>query len=590
MHRSLLLRTRVPAGPRSAAAACVVAVALLGPQAPAALLMNEVLYDPEGEDGGAEFVELWNSGDAPVSLESITVETGDGARPGVWTVIFTGSSADSAPPGAAYLIAGARLTGSIQNGPDAIRLARAGATIDLLGWGALADPGFYEGAPAPDVASGTSLARRLDGVDTDRNLADWEAAPSPTPGAPNHPAFGIRLAGAVALDPEVVWPGEPCVVSAPVWNIGRLPLDGSAWRVSVRARAIADGAPDGGWIDVAGGGGSALAPGETTAWSAAFVPAIGPGGFEVELVATLAAGSAGAAGDTTRARGRVGVGPIAINEIAYHDAGAGEWVELTAREDVPSWAEYALGDAGGSVRRLRILAGSGGARAGSFHVVASDPTRLLARFALPESLVLGVEGGWLALNDAAPSGSGAGGARTDVARLVDARGVPSDAAPYASTWSLRGGTLERISPRLPSASAATWTECVAREGGTPGTRNSIAAPDLDRPDALPLLAMPSRVLRRDVAGAGGLVVEVGPGAAGGATRLTVLDLRGRVRRVLADGIRFGGAGAVVWDGRDGAGNPVPSGIYVVRLDATFASGAPPRRAAVAVAVAAGASR
>jgi len=589
MHRPPHRRVHVPARLRAAVAAWFAVAALSAPHARASLVMNEVLYDPAGEDGGAEFVELWNSGDAPASLEAITVEAGDGANSGAWTVIFVGTPADSVPPRAAFLIAAARLTGAIQNGPDAIRLARAGVTIDLVGWGALAGAGLYEGAPATDVASGSSLARRADGVDTDRNDADWEAAASPTPGSANRPDVGLRIAGPALLDPDVVWPGAPCALSVPVLNAGRLPLDGSAWRVTVRTRAFAAGGPDGAWVEAAGGDGSALAPGETTAWTAAFVPAGGSGAFEVEAVASLAAGAStlGAAGDTIRLHGRVGAGAIAINEIAFRDAGGGEWVELAALEDVPSWGDYFLGDAGGTPRKLRALAGDNGARAGALHVVASDPARLLARHAIPESLVLTVDGGWLALNDAPPSGGGGATARTDVARVVDARGIPSDTVPYFAAWSVRGGTLERISTRLPSAASATWTECVAPAGGTPGSRNSIAAPNLDRPGALPLLAMPSRVLRRDGAGgAGALVVEVGTGAAGGSVRLEIVDLRGRVRRVLADGMRFGGAGAVVWDGRDDAGAPVPPGIYVVRLEAAFGSEAPTRRAAVAVAVAA----
>jgi hypothetical protein len=533
-------------------------------------------------------VELWNAGDAAATLESITIEAGDGARPGVWTVIFAGTSADLVPPHAPFVVAGARLTGLLQNGPDAVRLARSGATIDLLGWGALADPGFYEGAPAADVAGGSSLARREDGVDRDRNDADREAA-SPTPGLPNHPDHGLRHAGPASLHPEVVWPGEAWTLSVPVTNVGRLPLDGTAWSVAVRTRAASPGAPFGGWTALSGPGGTALAPGETVVWSGSFEPGSGAGMREVEAVASLAEGGPAAVADTARAFGRVGVGAVAVNEIAFRDTGGGEWVELLATEDVASWSGLSLGDASGTVRRLRSLGGSGGARAGEYRVAASDPTRFLARYAVPESMVLAVEGGWQALNDASPSGSASAPAWTDVARVVDATGAPCDAAPYVAAWSARGGTLERISPRLPSAAAASWTESVAPSGGTPASPNSITAPGLDRPSSLPLLAIPVPVLRRDGAdGAGAIVVEVGAGAAGGAVRLSVVDLRGRVRRVLADGARFGGAGAVVWDGRDAAGHPVPPGIYVVRLEATFEAGSSPRRAAVAVAVAASA--
>jgi hypothetical protein len=67
-------------------------------------------------------------------------------------------------------------------------------------------------------------------------------------------------------------------------------------------------------------------------------------------------------------------------------------------------------------------------------------------------------------------------------------------------------------------------------------------------------------------------------------RLSILDLRGRVRRRLASGERFGGGGALVWDGRDDDGRAVEPGIYVARLEAS-AAGESSRRASVAIAVA-----
>jgi hypothetical protein len=88
-----------------------------------------------------------------------------------------------------------------------------------------------------------------------------------------------------------------------------------------------------------------------------------------------------------------------------------------------------------------------------------------------------------------------------------------------------------------------------------------------------------------------MVLELGPAVAERTVRLAILDLRGRVRRLLASGERFGGGGAIIWDGRDGDGRPVEPGLYVARLEATAALAAP-RRASVAIAVAppAGASR
>lgn len=53
----------------------------------------------------------------------------------------------------------------------------------------------------------------------------------------------------------------------------------------------------------------------------------------------------------------------------------------------------------------------------------------------------------------------------------------------------------------------------------------------------------------------------------GAVRLTVTDLAGRLVTTLVEGILDGGNHEVVWRGRDMAGNPSPSGVYLNHLEA-----------------------
>jgi hypothetical protein len=53
------------------------------------------------------------------------------------------------------------------------------------------------------------------------------------------------------------------------------------------------------------------------------------------------------------------------------------------------------------------------------------------------------------------------------------------------------------------------------------------------------------------------------------TRVTVrvFDVRGRLVRTLQDGVVPAGSASVRWDGRDGRGQPVASGVYFVRMTA-----------------------
>jgi hypothetical protein len=48
-------------------------------------------------------------------------------------------------------------------------------------------------------------------------------------------------------------------------------------------------------------------------------------------------------------------------------------------------------------------------------------------------------------------------------------------------------------------------------------------------------------------------------------RLAIVDTAGRQLRLLVDGRFEPGMHSVIWDGRDAAGNPLPSGLYLARL-------------------------
>jgi hypothetical protein len=57
-----------------------------------------------------------------------------------------------------------------------------------------------------------------------------------------------------------------------------------------------------------------------------------------------------------------------------------------------------------------------------------------------------------------------------------------------------------------------------------------------------------------------------PAAVDGALRVLAVD--GRVVTTLADGRLAGGAHRLIWDGRDAQGQPVPAGVYLLRLSST----------------------
>jgi len=54
---------------------------------------------------------------------------------------------------------------------------------------------------------------------------------------------------------------------------------------------------------------------------------------------------------------------------------------------------------------------------------------------------------------------------------------------------------------------------------------------------------------------------------GSAVSLEIYDVSGRLVKTLVDGRQSAGAKSVTWDGHDGAGRPVASGVYFYRLTA-----------------------
>ncbi len=553
--------------------AILVAVALFAffapPCARADLLLNEVLYDPAGADEGMEFVELWNPDSVTVSLTGVVLEAGDGARPGVWSLVYSGSASDSVPPRHAFLISGSALVGALQNGPDAVRLSRTGVVLDLLGYGALTSPELFEAAPAEDAPSGMSLARLVDGHDTDRNEADWGIEADPTPGLSNHPDVRLRIArGSASAEPEVPWPGEPVTVRLIVRNAGRRGVSGAGWEVEVFSRGAGSSGGASGATPETAVPGTTLAPGESTEVRCDVV-ARAPGPFEVLAVLREPGPGGGPSGggaavssiaDTVAVRCRSTAAPLVIHEIAFRDRGAGEWVEIFVRDSIPDLGAYALTDAGGRPCHIERGSAPRPARPGDLVVLAESPALLRAAYSLPESTVLACRGSWPSLNDVNQDEGFA-----DRVRIVDTLGVPCDAVPYRAEFAPRHASLERLGISLPSAAPGTWAESIDSHAGTPGRPNSLTAPKGNARSRGALLLASTRLVRRGAEdGSAPVVLALGEIARGRRVRVFVHDLLGRARRRLVDGQRVLGDAAFVWDGRDDRGEPLPPGIYVVR--------------------------
>ncbi len=528
-----------------------------GSAARAAVVLNEVLYDPAGADGGHEYVELYNNGPEVVDLEHVSLEFANGAVGDHWAVRWSGDADDVLLPGDVWLIvdqgwseegADAVAALGLQNGPDAIRLTEWGLVVDLLGYGALEQPALYEATPHPGSGSGRALARQPDGLDTDHNDIDWFIADELTPGAPNVRLFSLDIES-VQLDPPCqLTPAEPLTLALVLLNnglndleVGQVRLVGNQGTILVRTE----------WAP--------LAPGEQRVWTGSWDP------WENGLTElTFVVETSGLQFELPAGQVWVGVPELFFGEVMpAPESGAPEWFELVAGRDT-DLAGWSVADDGGSWKSLSSLNLTQGDRA----VVTSDRDAhamwIAQRIWLgapwpcsvdPERNVVTLTSSWPTLNNTA----GADADRADRLLLRRPDGLIVDYVAWGGRYlpPQSGRSLERIAVPPHGDSARNWNVCTAVFGSTPGCRNSsdpfVAAQQS-------LQASPKRFPVNTGTTFRFRIVEPE-----NSWDLALLDLNGKVARRLGGDELGAGPRSIVWSGDDDHGEPVRPGPWIALL-------------------------
>jgi len=508
----------------ASAAWVAIASAMFVADARAALVLNEVLYDPSGADRGSEWIEIANDGTWPVALDGLALERhADG---GEWQPLWEGTSGEIAA--GRFLAIGGPFRGrqadvsasfTLRNEGESIRLRKANVVLDALAWG---DGLESEGHSAPKVAAGLALARRIDSFDSDRNLEDFEAA-VPTPGRANHPARDLALAlrrpgRALPLGPAT----RAVAVAIHLENRGRETLDSDEIRLSLRDSLRALESPR--------------------------LPPLAPGGHvELSCLLDLDAGWIVASildsldavpennADTLRVH-RVDP-PLRLTEVlARPDTVGAEWIELRAWRDV-DLAGWSVEDAGGT------------------------RAALAPRLVRPEELlVLRADargrdwtGQWPSLNDRAAADGAA-----DSLFLFDPRGELVDWAVWGD--GARGLSWSREPSAPIEAGLAAWRVGDPTPGRTTAA-DEVESSDGLAPEALSLEHRPDGTWLR-------LAPELFPGRF--AVRVVALDGRVVFRE---EGEETNQAERWLrWNGRDSGGARCASGVYLVALEAERESG------------------
>lgn len=164
------------------------------------LKINELMVNPDGADGGAEWVELYNAGSDTINLDDWVLQSGKSG--GTFSTIFSFSSALSMAPDSHLLIGGELVAGAdvvtgvdmgnAGSNADAVRLVGCDDGVaDTVVYGSPNDDGWIDdngdlaSSLAPKPSEGFALARIQDGFDTDESATDFIEAEIATPGESN---------------------------------------------------------------------------------------------------------------------------------------------------------------------------------------------------------------------------------------------------------------------------------------------------------------------------------------------------------------------------------------------------------------------
>jgi hypothetical protein len=538
-------------------AALVLPVAAAHVTAGPPVVVNEVLYDPQGKDTGLEFVELFNLSPATVCLEGWTFETGNGAYEGRWSHEWTGTETDSIAAGGFFVI-GEELVApapdvvtalDLQNGPDACRLTSPGSDRDIVGWGELAYGEYYEGAPAERASSGSSIGRDPDGSDSDGNYDDFRVLHTPSPGDYNHPPFDLAVEKA-GLSRYTSTSGTDIDIVCRLVNDGTEACTGTTVCAALASLLDSVYVPD------------RIGPCEEVK---AVVRLPHPGeGLHAIQVWHWHRLDRWHTNDSLATSIVLKPPPVVINEVMFKPVGTEcEWIEVFAHAatdvNIRNWT---LEDYRGTRRTLTgedLVLSQGD----MLVLVEDEEVFALAHPDLHSGGFLRPRGGWPTLNDVDGPLNFA-----DMIVVRDAHGTAVDSIAYRTRWSQPGVSFERIDPRGPSSGSSNWSPHYGSSGGSPGRANSVS---FHLPGKGEILTLSPSAFSPDGDGRDDLLAAAVRLREPCLVRLTVFDLKGRPVVRLIDGEVVETSRTTFWDGKGENGKRHATGAYLVLLEARATS-------------------
>jgi len=511
-----------------------------------AVVISEIMFNPDGDENAREFVELVNISAGDISLDGWLIGDGEGydrivpVDGGSWLVpagsfalvldpdYFTSEAPYDIPRDVPLFTVEDRAIGSrgLSNStPETVSVVSAsGDTVSAAT--------YDTGCPA-----GHSWERIVPrGADDAANFAPSREK-NGTPGARNSvtpPAVNPALdGGSLSFFPADPRMGDRVEVEVRYRNAG---LDALSGDVQIAVLMLPD-TPLGA-VTIMG----TTDPGSYSAAGTVTVDTLPGGLLGIEAVIGSPFPESAASDDTVRVELAVTVpeGAVTLNEImAAPSDGGPEWVELFNAADAPidlyGWSVRDEAEGRGAVIDGHVFVPARG-----YAVIAGGVPGADA----PSGVPVVLPGGFPQLNN--------GG---DTVVLADFTGASADSMRYDSAPA--GVSLERISTG--DAGVSGWSACTDPAGMTPGRVNSVAF-DPGRPGGGVRLTVDPNPFLEETTIACELPFPLAR------VSLSVYDRRGRLVATLRDAEESGSSWTVTWDGRSG-GSRLPAGPYILVLEA-----------------------
>lgn len=534
----------------------------------AQVILTEVMYDASGPEASDEFIEIYNTGNAPANLSGWQI--GDGAsfdfleevetnglilQPEQYGIIldpdyFSDSSAtynSVIPPDALVLTIGGSTFGSggLSNSTaeNVVLVSASGDTLQFYTYSLGNSPGFSD------------EKIELTGNNSPQNWGDSRNL-NGTPGARNSLTraevdLGIsdfQLSGGSFIV------GANIPFQAVVKNLGRQIVGQFVWQTFYDRNE--NGLADPEEILEAFQSTTSLAADDSIVLEGEFLEI--PFGEVNFALAILLAGDEDTTNNVAIQAVYVedpGGEKIVINEIlANPRPGEEEWVEFYNNGSrAINLRNLFFADAGDTIE---ISAVDRFIEPGEFFILAGDSNAAF-QYSLPFDKMI-INSRFPTLNN-----------DVDDLRILGPSKLTYDRVFYNSGWYGRetaaGVSLEKINPSFNGQIAQNWGASVASLGSTPAAENSIFVQVLPPENQLEIIPNP---FSPDGDGVEDFtIIQFKFGVETAFINIRIFDTRGRLIRHLANGEAAAHQGQLVWDGKDDAGKVARIGAYICLVQA-----------------------